>query len=84
MWKLEHDWPRRWKGCAMQKPISLTPPSSFSPTNHWQKFLETLSPPQPNEHPQITHARKMAEAELAKRAKLSAEQRQNRYADDPS
>ena len=67
----------------MAKPILLTPPSSFSPTKHRRGFLATLNPPQPGEHPQITDARKMAEAELAKSTKLTPERRKNRY-DDPS
>ena len=60
----------------MQKPILITPPSFFSPTKDWQEFLATLNPPRPNEHRQITDARKEAEAELAKRKKLTPEQRQ--------
>jgi hypothetical protein len=56
----------------MMKPILITPPSSFSPTKHWQEFLATLNPPHPNEHPQITDAWKMAEVELAKCEKLTA------------
>jgi hypothetical protein len=64
------------------KPIFLTPPSSCGPTKFWQEFLKTLNPLPPNENSQITEAREMAEAELAKRKKLT-EQRKKRY-DDPS
>jgi hypothetical protein len=60
----------------------ITPPGAFSPTKQWQDFLEQMKRDLPQDDGSVKGMIRLAEDQLAKRAKIPAATRQRLYRDD--